>query len=109
MQTTKENIDKANELMRRTGGGGEEFKPTTGGQNLQSGEKLLVEAYAIIWVLAFALMFFSWRRQRALDTRVTELETLLARARKDAPPAKKSANVKSEAAAKGEDAKVEDG
>jgi hypothetical protein len=64
-----------------TGQEGTEFKPTIGGQDLQSGEKLLVSAYAVIWVLAFILLLFGWRRQRALDRRVTELEGLLARSR----------------------------
>ncbi len=60
---------------------GTEFRPVVGGKDLQSGEKLLVSAYSVMWVLAFVVLLSGWRRQRALDRRVTELEALLARSR----------------------------
>ena len=41
---------------------------------MQSGEALLVEAYAFIWVVLFALVLFTWLRQRGLDGRMNELE-----------------------------------
>lgn len=63
-----------------------EFRAVEGGNELQSGEKLLVEAYAAIWVILFALVLFSWRRQRGLDTRMNSLSAAIdkARAQKDA-------------------------
>jgi CcmD family protein len=53
-----------------------------GGSELQSGEKLLVEAYAAIWIILFALVLLSWRRQRGLDERMTQLEGAIEKARK---------------------------
>ncbi len=53
-----------------------------GGPQLQSGEKLLVEAYAAIWVILFALVLLSWRRQRRLDDRMLALEGAIAKARR---------------------------
>ena len=57
-----------------------EFRPapTT---PMQSGETLLVEAYAVIWVIVFALLLFSWRRQKKIDARVDLLEGAIAKAR----------------------------
>jgi CcmD family protein len=59
------------------------FKPVEGGTEMQSGEKLLVEAYAAIWIILFALLFFSWRRQRKIDARVSSLEAAIQRARSE--------------------------
>ena len=52
-----------------------------GGTQLASGETLLVEAYAAIWVIVFALILLSWRRQRGLEARVDGLQTSLDKAR----------------------------
>lgn len=60
------------------------FSAVQSGNEMQSGEALLVEAYAAIWIILFAMIFFSWRRQRALDERVRTLEGALARARAEA-------------------------
>ncbi len=57
------------------------FRPVEGGTEMQSGEKLLVEAYAAIWVILFALVLLSWRRQRRLDERMTSLEAAIDKAR----------------------------
>jgi CcmD family protein len=59
------------------------FRPVEGGPQLQSGETLLVEAYAAIWVILFALVLFSWRRQRRLDDRMVALEGALEKARRE--------------------------
>ena len=59
------------------------FRPVQGGAELQSGEKLLVEAYAAIWIILFVLVLLSWRRQRRLDERVTSLSTAIDRARQE--------------------------
>ena len=58
------------------------FRPVAGGEQLQSGEKLLVEAYAAIWILVFAMIGLMWLRQRRLDARVTEVEAAISAARK---------------------------
>jgi len=57
------------------------FRPVEGGTQLASGETLLVEAYAAIWVIVFALILLSWRRQRGLEARVDGLQTALDKAR----------------------------
>ncbi|AKT41990.1 CcmD family protein [Chondromyces crocatus] len=61
---------------------GQAFRPVQGGE-MQSGEMLLVEAYAAIWIIAFALIALSWVRQKKLDTRVDTLEAALRRARSE--------------------------
>lgn len=66
------------------------FRPVQGGDQMQSGEHLLVEAYAAIWIVLFALILLGWRRQRRIDARVTGLEAALAQARAEAPTKKKA-------------------
>jgi CcmD family protein len=60
------------------------FRAVQGGNEMQSGEKLLVEAYAVIWLVLFGLVLLSWRRQRKIDDRVSSLEGALAAARAQA-------------------------
>lgn len=66
------------------------FRPVEAGNEMQSGEKLLVEAYAAIWVILFALVLLSWRRQRGMDDRMGHLAAAIDKARMaadaDAPP-----------------------
>ena len=57
------------------------FRSVQGGNVLQSGERLLVEAYAAIWLLLFAMLFLSWRRQKRMDRRIDSLEQAVARVR----------------------------
>jgi CcmD family protein len=57
------------------------FRSVQGGEALQSGEKLLVEAYSVIWVLVFGMLLFSWRRQRKMDERIAGLEQAVTAAR----------------------------
>jgi hypothetical protein len=57
-----------------------EFRPAPGGE-MQSGEKLLVEAYAAIWLIVFVLVMMSMRRLRLIDDRISELEASVARSR----------------------------
>ncbi|WP_437737007.1 CcmD family protein [Sorangium sp. So ce1335] len=57
------------------------FRPVQGGNEMQSGEKLLVEAYAAIWLIIFAMIFLSWRRQKQIDRRIDALEAAVRRAR----------------------------
>jgi hypothetical protein len=60
------------------------FRPVQGGPEMQSGERLLVEAYAAIWIILFALILLGWRRQKRIDARLAGLELAVAQARSDA-------------------------
>lgn len=55
-----------------------EFRATEGGPEIASGSTLLVEAYAIVWVVILGFLFVSWRRQKALEQRIGDLERALA-------------------------------
>jgi hypothetical protein len=57
------------------------FRPVEGGGDVASGEVLLVQAYAVMWLLAFGLILGSLRRQRKLDERVSRLQVELDKAR----------------------------
>ncbi len=59
------------------------FRPVEGGTQLQSGEKLLVEAYAALWLILFGLILLSWKRQQKLDERVASLASSIDRARRE--------------------------
>lgn len=54
-----------------------EFQAVEGGPETTSGELLLVEAYAATWLVVFAFIFVSWRRQARIDARMGELEKRL--------------------------------
>ncbi|HTQ44468.1 MAG TPA: CcmD family protein [Polyangiaceae bacterium] len=58
------------------------------GTEQYSGGTLLVVAYAVLWVVMFAWVALVWRKQRALDSRLADLEGVIQKASKDAPPAK---------------------
>jgi len=47
---------------------------------IQSGEKLVVEAYAIIWIVIFGFIILAWMRTRSLAARLDVLERSLAKA-----------------------------
>lgn len=51
-----------------------------------SGEKLLVTAYALIWVIAMVFVQLMWLRQRGLSQRLETLEKALDKADKEADP-----------------------
>jgi CcmD family protein len=57
------------------------FRAVEGGNQMQSGERLLVEAYAAIWLIVFGMLLLSWRRQRRLDRRIDALDAAIAKAR----------------------------
>ena len=57
------------------------FRSVEGGTTLQSGEKLLVEAYSAIWLIVFALVMLSFRKQAKLDARLRTLENAVEKAR----------------------------
>ncbi|NUQ74909.1 MAG: CcmD family protein [Polyangiaceae bacterium] len=65
------------------------FRSVQGGDAMQSGEKLLVEAYVVIWVLVFAMLLLSWRRQKKMDERIAGLEQAVTAARAAARAGKK--------------------
>jgi|GEM_PF-601786 len=64
---------------------GTEFRPVDAGDTVASGETLLIEAYAVLWVILFVFLFVSWRRQGRIDARIDELERSLAHARGTKP------------------------
>jgi hypothetical protein len=45
-----------------------------------NGATLLVAAYVALWVILFAWIGLVWRKQRALDTRLADLERVLDKA-----------------------------
>ena len=56
-----------------------EFRAVQGGPEIASGEVLLIEAYAALWVILLGFLLISWRRQSRLDARLAELERSLTR------------------------------
>jgi CcmD family protein len=58
-----------------------DFKPVEGAPAEQySGGALLVEAYAAIWLIIIAWLFFMWRKQSSLSARLDGLEAAIDRA-----------------------------
>lgn len=57
------------------------FRAVEGGTQMQSGEKLLVEAYAGIWIFTLIFVVSMFRRQKRIDARITSLDSALAKAR----------------------------
>jgi hypothetical protein len=51
---------------------------------VQSGERLLVEAYVLIWIIAMVFVQLMWLRQRAIGRRLDALESALDAGEKDA-------------------------
>lgn len=62
-----------------------EFVPVQGGHNTTSANTLLVAAYIVMWALLLAFVFFSWRRQLTLESRVGDLEKAIGDADKGDP------------------------
>ncbi|MCC6524755.1 MAG: CcmD family protein [Polyangiaceae bacterium] len=59
----------------------ESYRPVAGGGNTRSGELLLIEAYAVIWLVVFGVLWLSLRRHKQLAARIDKLEADLGRAR----------------------------
>ena len=55
-----------------------EFVPVEGGTETTSAELLLVVAYVIMWGLLLGFLGLGWRRQKQLETRLSELERTIA-------------------------------
>ncbi len=56
-----------------------EFVAVQGGTETTSAPALLIAAYVVMWALVFAFVWFTSRKQRALDARLSELEVALRR------------------------------
>jgi hypothetical protein len=59
-----------------------EFTAVQGGNERYSGQTLLVEAYAAIWLILMAWLFLLWRKQATLTERLDGLEAAIDRAAK---------------------------
>jgi CcmD family protein len=57
------------------------FRAVEGGTQMQSGEKLLVEAYAAIWLITLIFIVSIFRRQKRIDARMGALEIALEKSR----------------------------
>lgn len=57
------------------------FRAVEGGTQIQSGEKLLVEAYAAIWIITMIFLVSIFRRQKQIDARMTSLASAVEKAR----------------------------
>ncbi len=49
------------------------FQPVTGGTEQRDGLKLMVTAYAIVWLVLMGWVVMVWLRQRILDDRIRAL------------------------------------
>ena len=56
------------------------FQPVEGGTEQHSGATLLIEAYAVLWVILMGWLVFQWRKQASLNTRLAGLEQAIDRA-----------------------------
>ena len=59
---------------------GTAFQATSGGTELRDGGKLMVAAYAILWVIVATYLGLMWSWQRKLQGRIEGLETAIDRA-----------------------------
>jgi len=63
----------------------QEFVPVTGGPTeTSSAEALLITAYVLMWAILMAFLFVTFRRQAAVDKRMSELERSLSKRSPDA-------------------------
>jgi hypothetical protein len=56
------------------------FQPVEGGTEQHNGATLLIEAYAVLWVILMGWLLFQWRKQAALGARLDGLERAIDRA-----------------------------
>jgi len=54
-----------------------EFVAVQGGGESTSAESLLVAAYLVMWAALLAFVFFTWRKQGALEKRIEKLDDVL--------------------------------
>lgn len=56
----------------------QEFKPVSGsGAETSSAEALLITAYVLMWAILMGFLFITFRRQAAVDKRLSDLERAL--------------------------------
>jgi CcmD family protein len=56
----------------------QEFKAVTGGNTgTSSAEALLITAYVLMWAILMGFLFVTFRRQAAVDKRLSDLERAL--------------------------------
>jgi hypothetical protein len=56
------------------------FQAVEGGAETRSGSTLLVEAYAVLWLILMTWLVLLWRKQASLNARLDGLERALDRA-----------------------------
>jgi len=56
------------------------FQAVEGGPEQHSGTTLLVEAYAVLWVILMVWLLLVWRRQKDVGARLDDLEKAIDRA-----------------------------
>jgi hypothetical protein len=62
-----------------------EFVPVTGGPTeTSSAEGLLIAAYVLMWAILMGFLFLTFKRQAAVDKRLSELERSLPKRDPDA-------------------------
>lgn len=69
------------------------FQAVPDGGETRSGPALLVEAYAVLWVIVMAWLWLLWRKQGRLHARLEELERAIDRAAAKAAKAAKADEV----------------
>jgi hypothetical protein len=56
------------------------FQSSEGARETRSGEVLLVEAYAVLWLLLFGFLAVQWRAHGRLESKLDDLEARLRKA-----------------------------
>jgi hypothetical protein len=56
------------------------FQAVEGGTEQHNGATLLIEAYAVLWVILMGWLVFQWRKQGSLNARLAGLEQAIDRA-----------------------------
>ncbi len=57
-----------------------QFQAVQGGGETHDGNTLMVEAYAVLWIILMGWLFLLWRKQSVLNARIDELDRVLDRA-----------------------------
>ena len=56
------------------------FQAVEGGPETRSGSTLMVEAYAVLWLILMTWLVLLWRKQASLNARLDGLESAIDRA-----------------------------
>jgi hypothetical protein len=73
-------LDKTPEAPKSADERATSFQAVPVGEEKMNGNTLLVEAYALIWLILMGFLVFTWLRQRAIDARLEGLERAIDRA-----------------------------